>query len=140
MTTGAAPVTTSGQARALVRAVVGERWESASRRAHEQDVIDLLLVVSELAANAVRHGGGLAGVEAHALDEGVRVEVHDHSEVVPDAVRGPGILPRPHSTTGGFGWPLILRLARDVRVTRRPRGGKTISVLVPLRAVPAGAG
>jgi anti-sigma regulatory factor (Ser/Thr protein kinase) len=137
---GAAPVTTSGEARALVRSAVGERWESPSRRAHEQDVVDLLLVVSELAANAVRHGGGLDGVDVHVSDEGVRVAVHDHSDVVPEAAHRPEALPVPHTSAGGYGWPLIHRLGREVRVTRRPRGGKTISVLVPLRAVPVDAG
>jgi hypothetical protein len=34
----------------------------------------------------------------------------------------------------GYGWPLIIRLARDITIERRPRGGKTISLLVPLRA------
>ncbi|MEV6612616.1 hypothetical protein AB0N31_01715 [Streptomyces sp. NPDC051051] len=33
----------------------------------------------------------------------------------------------------GYGWPLILRLARDIRIRPRPSGGKTVTVLVPIR-------
>ena len=36
---------------------------------------------------------------------------------------------------GGYGWPLIRRLARDIAVIPRS-GGKIISVLVPLPQTP----
>ncbi|WP_407700126.1 ATP-binding protein [Streptomyces liliifuscus] len=129
------PITTAAMARAHVRAVVLEQWNSPSRRATETAVIDLLLVVSELAANAVRHGGGLVGVEATPTPEGVRLAVHDNSDVVPAAAFGSGGLPPVH-LGNGYGWPLIIRLARDITIERRPEGGKTISVLVPLQTMP----
>ncbi|MGW3938067.1 ATP-binding protein [Streptomyces phaeochromogenes] len=131
----AVPITTAAMARAHVRAVVLEQWNTPSRRATETAVIDLLLVVSELAANAVRHGGGLVGVEATPTSEGVRLAVHDNSDVVPAAAFGSGGLPPVH-LGNGYGWPLIIRLARDIAIERRPGGGKTISVLVPLQTAP----
>jgi anti-sigma regulatory factor (Ser/Thr protein kinase) len=94
-------------------------------------VIDLLLVVSELVTNAIRHGGGLARFEVTLLAEGVRLGVHDRSSVVPPAALGQGSFPHPREN-GGYGWPLILRLAREIQVRRRREGGKEISVLVPL--------
>jgi len=131
----AVPITTAAMARAHVRAVVLEQWSSPPRRATETAVIDLLLVVSELAANAVRHGGGLVGVEVTSTREGVRLAVHDNSDVVPAAAFGSGHLPSVHHGNG-YGWPLIIRLARDIAIERRPEGGKTIRVLVPLQTVP----
>jgi anti-sigma regulatory factor (Ser/Thr protein kinase) len=126
-------VTTAAAARAYAQSVVCERWNSASRRAREEDLIDLMLVVSELVTNAIRHGDGLAGFDVSPGPEGVRVAVHDNSAVVPDVAYGPGILPTGHHGNG-YGWPLIIRLGRDIAIERRPGGGKTISVFVPLRA------
>ncbi|MFD7433846.1 ATP-binding protein [Streptomyces sp. NPDC059861] len=130
----AAPVHSAAEARARALSVVLDEWNSASRTAHERDLIDLQLVVSELVSNAIRHGGGLAGFEAVPTAQGVRLAVHDHSAAVPAAAFGSGDLPSGHHGSG-YGWPLIIRLARGIAVEPRPAGGKTISVLVPLRAV-----
>ncbi|MDQ1040944.1 anti-sigma regulatory factor (Ser/Thr protein kinase) [Streptomyces sp. V3I8] len=126
-----APVTTAAMARAYARDVVLEQWNRPGRAATEAAVIDLLLVVSELAANAVRHGGGLAGFEVTPSDGGVRLAVRDHSDVVPSAAFGTGGFPARHHGNG-YGWPVIIRLAREITVERCPEGGKIISVLVPL--------
>lgn len=126
-------VTTAGAARAYTRSVVREQWESGFRTAREADIIDLLLVVSELVTNAIRHGDGLAGFDVTPALGGVRITVEDHSDVVPESAYGSGALPAVHRGSG-YGWPLIIRLARDITIERRPRGGKTISMLVPLRA------
>ncbi|MFF9063554.1 ATP-binding protein [Streptomyces sp. NPDC101213] len=124
-------MTTAASARAHVRGLVDAAWDAAARPAAERDLIDLLLVVSELVANAVRHGGGLAGFEATPARDGVRLSVHDHSDVVPEAAYGPGTLPAGHHGSG-YGWPLILRLARDISIRPRPCGGKTVTVFVPV--------
>ncbi|MFI6936322.1 ATP-binding protein [Streptomyces sp. NPDC050287] len=125
-------VTTAAAARAHAQAVVRERWAAESRTVREEDVVDLLLVVSELVTNAIRHGEGLAGFDVLPAPDGARLAVHDHSDVVPEVAYGPGALPAGHHGNG-YGWPLIIRLAREIAVDRRPEGGKTISVFVPLR-------
>ncbi|MFJ8083166.1 anti-sigma regulatory factor (Ser/Thr protein kinase) [Streptomyces sp. SAI-170] len=124
-------ITSAAAARQYVQTLVREQWRGPSGPAGEESVIDLLLVVSELVSNAIRHGGGLARFEVTLVPEGVRLGVHDHSDVVPAAAFGRGTFPRPREN-GGYGWPLILRLAREVGVQRRREGGKAISVLVPL--------
>jgi anti-sigma regulatory factor (Ser/Thr protein kinase) len=133
--TGAAPgapapasVTSAATARAYAESVARAQW-GAGRGVREEDVVDLLLVVSELVTNAIRHGDGLAGFEVRPTEEGLRIAVHDHSAVVPRAAY---TFPTRHRGSG-YGWPLVARLARDIAVERRPEGGKTISVLVPLR-------
>ncbi|MET9257471.1 ATP-binding protein [Streptomyces sp. NPDC003717] len=127
-------VHSAAAARAHTESVVRDSWDGPGRRARDEDVVDLLLVVSELVTNAIRHGEGLAGFEARAVPEGIRIEVHDHSEVLP---RSGAAFPTRHHGSG-YGWPLVVRLAREVAVGLRPGGGKTISALVPLRAAEAG--
>jgi len=122
-------------ARAQARTLVREQWESSSRTAREEDVIDLLLVVSELVANAIRHGDGLAGFDISLTGVGVRLAVSDNSDVVPPVAYGSGALPSGHHGSG-YGWPLIIRLAREIAIDTRPEGGKTVRVTVPLREAP----
>ncbi|MGW0337480.1 ATP-binding protein [Streptomyces sp. NPDC003011] len=127
-------VSTAAAARAYAQSVVRARWDAESRTVREDDVIDLTLVVSELVTNAIRHGGGLAGFDVEAMPDGVRLAVHDHSDVIPEVAYGSGVLPADHHGNG-YGWPLIIRLARDIAIDRRAEGGKTIRVFVPLRDV-----
>ncbi|MET7295742.1 ATP-binding protein [Streptomyces griseoloalbus] len=122
-------------ARAHAEATVRARWESEGRTPHQRDMIDLSLVVSELVTNAIRHGAGLAGFDAWTTEEGVRIAVHDHSDVIPEAAGATGSPPVAHQVSG-YGWPLVNKLARDIDIRRRPGGGKTISVLVALRDAP----
>ncbi|MER7488044.1 ATP-binding protein [Streptomyces sp. NPDC126497] len=129
-------VRSAADARAHAEATVRDRWDAEGRTPHHQDMIDLSLVVSELVTNALLHGDGLAGFEVRTTQEGVRIDVHDHSDVIPEAAAGTGALPAVHRGSG-YGWPLVIRLARDITVRRRPGGGKTVSVLVPLRDAPA---
>lgn len=121
-------VTSAATARAYAESVARAQWGSG-RGVRDEDVVDLLLVVSELVTNAIRHGGGLAGFEVRPMGEGVWIAVHDHSAVVPRAAYE---FPTRHHGSG-YGWPLVARLARDIAVDRHPGGGKAISVLVPLR-------
>ncbi|MFF8190662.1 hypothetical protein ACF05L_07200 [Streptomyces bobili] len=58
--------------------------------------------------------------------------MHDHSDVVPEAAYGPGALPAGHRGSG-YGRPLIIRPAGDIRIGPRLSGGKTIGVFVPIR-------
>ncbi|MFI1000188.1 ATP-binding protein [Streptomyces galbus] len=123
---------TAATARARARAAVEEAWGAAGERPREEDLIDLSLVVSEMVTNAIRHGGGLTGFEVTVERDGVRLAVSDRSDAVPDGAYGVSGFPTTHGGNG-YGWPLINRLAEEVTVRQRPRGGKTISARVPLR-------
>ncbi|CAM5284858.1 non-specific serine/threonine protein kinase OS=Streptomyces tendae OX=1932 GN=GUR47_36190 PE=3 SV=1 [Streptomyces tendae] len=128
---GPAPGARGGAAaaRAYAESVARTVWGGPGREVREEDVVDLLLVVSELVTNAIRHGEGLAGFEVRPTAQGLWIAVHDNSAAVPRAAYA---FPITHPG-GGYGWPLVARLARDIAVEPRPGGGKTISALVPLR-------
>ncbi|MFK0046908.1 ATP-binding protein [Streptomyces sp. NPDC090741] len=95
----------------------------AAEAAEAADTV--VLVVSELVTNALRHGGGTCTLELTAHAEGIEVAVHDPSPHVP-RMRTPDM----DGGTGGFGWPMVNRLARATAVTRRASGGKTVSALL----------
>ncbi|NJP53215.1 ATP-binding protein [Streptomyces sp. SBST2-5] len=123
-------VTTAAAARAHAETIV-RAHRTVGRTPHPGDLIDLSLVVSELVTDAIRHGDGLAGFDVTTTADGVRIAVHDHSDVIPEAALGGADLPPVHRGNG-YGWPLVSRLAREIDARRRP-GGKTIAVLVPVR-------
>ncbi|MFD6989242.1 ATP-binding protein [Streptomyces sp. NPDC059943] len=81
----------------------------------------LVLVVSELVTNAVRHGGGRYTLELTAGPDAVRVAVSDPSPL-PPRERTPDL----NGGTGGFGWHMIRRLAANVAITPGPGQGKTV--------------
>ncbi|MFG2622788.1 ATP-binding protein [Streptomyces sp. NPDC048507] len=115
--------------RALVESCAASHGAADAVRA-EEVLADVLLVTSELVTNAVRHGGGLLGFSASVCADGLRLEVTDASSALPV------LLPRTAGTVriGGFGWPLVCRLARSVAIRQTAQGGKRIEVLVPLDA------
>ncbi|MCT9081347.1 ATP-binding protein [Streptomyces fulvoviolaceus] len=85
----------------------------------------VLLVVSELVTNAVRHAGGVTGFRLASGPGTVTVIVEDASCSPPcPRVTGP-------AEPGGFGWQLVQDLSLDVQVQVRA-DGKTVSALVPL--------
>jgi anti-sigma regulatory factor (Ser/Thr protein kinase) len=84
----------------------------------------VVLVVSELVTNALRHGGGTYALELTAHPESIEVTVRDRSSQTPrmrtaDLTDG----------TGGFGWPMVNHLARATAV-HREAGGKTVSAFL----------
>ena len=85
----------------------------------------VVLVVSELVTNALRHGGGACTLDLTAHPDSIEVAVHDHSPQAP-RMRTPDL----NDGTGGFGWPMVNRLARTTAVTRQADGGKTVSALL----------
>jgi anti-sigma regulatory factor (Ser/Thr protein kinase) len=78
---------------------------------------DVLLVVSELVTNAVRHASGPFVLKLGLLPGGVGITVRDTSPSLPH--------PRPPDRTGGRGWPIVLRLAHRVDVVPH-RDGKSV--------------
>lgn len=85
----------------------------------------VVLVVSELVTNALRHGGGTCTLDLTANPGSIEVAVHDNSPQAP-RMRTPDL----NDGTGGFGWPMVNRLARSTAVTHRPAGGKTVCALL----------
>ncbi|MFD3548660.1 ATP-binding protein [Streptomyces sp. NPDC058655] len=85
----------------------------------------VVLVVSELVTNALRHGGGTCTLDLTAHPDTIEVAVHDASPQPPH-VRTPDL----HGSSGGFGWVMVNRLARATAVTSRTCGGKTVSAVL----------
>lgn len=103
------------------RRLVQDFLAAQPRPVAEQAAIDLLLIVSELVTNAIRHGGGVTALRLAARPGLIDVEVRDHSDDMPvmrDPARGWG--------PGGYGWPLVCRLASEVALTPVAGGGKAI--------------
>ncbi|MFD3802958.1 ATP-binding protein [Streptomyces sp. NPDC058611] len=102
-------------ARQIARHVLAEE--------RSERVDDVLVIVSELVSNAVRHAGGVTGFTVRRDGATVVVEVADAS---PEHPRSPGTAP---DVPGGFGWMLVNRLAARVEIDSGP-GGKTITVFL----------
>lgn len=86
----------------------------------------VVLVVSELVTNALRHGGGTCTLDLAARPDSIEVAVHDPSHHAP-RMRTPDL----DGGTGGFGWPMVNRLTTATSVTCRASGGKTVSASLP---------
>ncbi|CAL9315230.1 ATP-binding protein [Streptomyces sp. SudanB25_2051] len=121
------PQTAVAAARARVRRLLGTREDDAVPAGVADDI---LLVVTELVTNAARHGGGVTGFHAELDGDDLVVSVADASPALPHT--------RPRddpAASGGFGWPLVLRLSSRVTVAPAP-GGKTVTAVLPLRGTP----
>jgi len=84
----------------------------------------VVLVVSELVTNALRHGGGTWTLELTAHPDSIEVAVHDPSPQAP-RMRTPDL----NGGTGGFGWPMVNRLAHATAVNCQA-DGKTVRALL----------
>jgi anti-sigma regulatory factor (Ser/Thr protein kinase) len=118
------------EARRAVEHAVAERCRATHTTCDHEALADALLVASELTTNAILHGGGVTDFRVDVVEPGVRVSVSDRSDrlpVVEEPVDAHG-----RRRVGGLGWPIVCRLARDVRVTDLPSGGKCITAVVPL--------
>ncbi|CAM5675753.1 ATP-binding protein [Streptomyces avidinii] len=121
--TAAAPSTDSvAQAREAAR-----HFLNALSPAADADAADtVVLVVSELVTNALRHGGGTYALRLAAHPTTIEVTVEDHSPQHPRP-RTPDL----KHGTGGFGWHMVNDLAHATVVTPTPEGGKTVRALLP---------
>ncbi|MET7636613.1 ATP-binding protein [Streptomyces sp. NPDC005078] len=118
--TGRSSVSPAG-ARDRARVFLDSLTHPLAREAAET----VVLVVSELVTNALRHGGGTCTLALTAHPDTIEVAVHDRSHDAP-RMRTPDL----NGGTGGFGWPMVNRLARAAAVTRHAAGGKTVSALL----------
>lgn len=90
---------------------------------------DIVLIVTELAANAVQYAPGPFEVHLRRTFDGVHVTVHDTNSTPPT--------PRPfHPDTGGggIGWYLVDTLCSQVSVVPNEPGlgeGKDVHVFLP---------
>ena len=118
------------EVREAVLRAVAERCLTTRTLCDTEALADALLVASELTTNAILHGGGVTGFEVDVDGPGVRLSVSDRSDALPVAV--PAVDDQGRRRPGGHGWPIVCRLARDVRVSDLPSGGKRITALVSL--------
>ncbi|MEV7192890.1 ATP-binding protein [Streptomyces sp. NPDC093510] len=87
----------------------------------DENAASIELVVSELITNVVRHArGALCSLRLHAQSDVITIAVSD-ADPRPPRERAPDL----EGGTGGFGWPMVRKLARAVGVTHGPTG-KTI--------------
>ncbi|WP_030419226.1 ATP-binding protein [Streptomyces sp. SCSIO 75703] len=118
------------EARRTVERVVTECCHARRTPCDAGALSDAVLVASELTTNAILHAGGVTDFRVEVVGPGVRLSVSDRSSALPVVVEGAG--PRGRRRLGGRGWPIVCRLAREVRVADLPAGGKCITVVVPL--------
>jgi|GEM_PF-1805136 len=118
------------EARRVVERVVRERCRATHTTCDPDALGDALLVASELTSNAILHGGGVTDFHVDVAGPCLCVSVSDRSDEVP-RVR-PSVDARGRYRVGGHGWPIVCRLARDVRVSELPAGGKCITAVVEL--------
>lgn len=109
--------------------------EFLTRHCPWADLEAVVLVVSELVANAIRHTDGWWRLCVRAARGLLVVEIADASPRPPE--------PRTPSLTGGggFGWHMVERLATRVEVDQRPEG-KTVRAtwLRPAPSMPTPTG
>src|SRR4051812_7061661 len=117
-------------ARRAVEQAVAERCRATRTPCDPDALSDALLVTSELTTNAMLHGGGVTDFHVDVVGPGLRVCVSDGNDRPPVAVAP--VDPQGRRRPGGRGWPIVCRLARDVRVTGLPTGGKRITAVLPL--------
>ncbi|MFE9636140.1 ATP-binding protein [Streptomyces sp. NPDC006463] len=98
------------EARAVADAFLRHHSPNALRTFHD----DVLVVVSELVTNAVRHAPGPFVLECGLLPGGIGITVRDTSPTLPHL--------RTPDGTGGRGWPIIQSLALRVHTVPRYDG------------------
>ncbi|MET9695634.1 ATP-binding protein [Streptomyces sp. NPDC006529] len=120
------PLAAVAGARRAARSFLGALGQTAI----EPECADtVILVVSELVTNALRHGGGAHTLRLAAHPDTIEVSVEDSSPHWP-RMRTPDLV----DGTGGFGWRMVNDLARSIVVTPTPEGGKTVRALLPRQA------
>ncbi|MCF3182779.1 ATP-binding protein [Streptomyces polychromogenes] len=122
---GARPATPPPESAAAAREHVRELLLLAGIGLDSVPAADALLVTSELVTNAIRHGHGVTAFRADIADGVLRLSIADANPLPPTARTGSAEHP------GGYGWPLVQRLAERVDCTIRA-DGKTITTALRL--------
>ncbi|MFJ9855739.1 ATP-binding protein [Streptomyces sp. NPDC101150] len=118
------------QAAATARDVATRFLADLRPPVYEEAADTVVLVVSELVTNSVRHADGAScSLRLAVCGDAVVVSVSDSSPVPPV-----GRCPDVDGDGGGFGWPMVRRLAVATSVCVTPRG-KTVHALMPFRAL-----
>ncbi|GAA2636379.1 ATP-binding protein [Streptomyces spororaveus] len=125
--TALASLSAVAEARQAARSFLETLGQQAIEPEHADTVI---LVVSELVTNALRHGGGSYTLRPAVHPDTIEVAVEDSSPL-PPRMRTPDLV----DGTGGFGWHMVNDLAHATVVTPTPtpEGGKTVRALLPRR-------
>ncbi|OKI02127.1 ATP-binding protein [Streptomyces sp. CB02923] len=117
------------EAAAVARDVAGDFLKGLGPPPDRDAADAVVLVVSELVTNAVRHTRTRSCTLSLAAGPGaVTVGVTDSSPV-PPCERNPDV----RGEGGGFGWPMVRRLAVSTSVETFPQG-KTVSAVVARRS------
>ncbi|NJQ00281.1 ATP-binding protein [Streptomyces zingiberis] len=103
--------------------------EYVAAMASRVDADAVVLVVSELVANAQRHTAGWWRLTLRTHDDRLVIDVEDTSDV-PPSERGESDL----SGGGGLGLIMVRRLSGDLEVLRSS-AGKTVRASFPLHAI-----
>lgn len=93
-------------------------------------VSHVVIVVSELASNAVRHGGGAGRLRLWRLDGAIHCEIRDAGPGLAEPETAGTVAP-PVLAVGGRGLWIVRRLSATVRIDS-DAAGTTITATVPL--------
>ncbi|MFH8408802.1 ATP-binding protein [Streptomyces sp. NPDC018019] len=116
------------EAAAVARDVAGDLLRGLGPPPDRDAADAVVLIVSELVTNAVRHTGTrTCTLHLTAGPDTVTVSVAD-SSTRPPCERNPDV----RGEGGGFGWPMVRRLAVSTSV-ETTAGGKTVSAVVARR-------
>ena len=106
---------------------------ASSLGAPTEQIESLLIVASELATNAVRHGGGAGRVRLWHDGEVLYCQVSDQGPGIGDLSVGTS-LPEPADPDGGRGLWICRNLASEVHIGGGPDGrGATVTVAITRR-------
>lgn len=93
----------------------------------EQQIEHLIIVASELAANAIRHGGGAGRLRLWHHDTTLYCQVTDQGPGITDPVVGT-TPPDPTNPYGGRGIWITRHLTSELRIEPGPNGRGTITI------------